>query len=397
MENNNKPKYKSKKVKKNYSRFSIVEEYLNKEFDLRRNQVSGIIECRRKNESNYEPLNEDNIYRELQHQNISFSLNNLMSLLRSGFVPTYDPLATYFNSLPEWDEKTDYVMQLCDFIKVKDQERFNRHFKKMFARCIACAIGDAFNKQAFILMGGQSSGKTTFLRWLCPKELSSYYTENISTDKDSLISLTENFIINLDEMAAMQKIELNGFKSMLSKDTVKIRWPYDKRPKIAKRRANFFGSTNKDEFLNDETGSVRWLCFQVESINWDYKSNIDINLIWAQAFSLFKSGFNYELSSEEISENENVNANHQVTTAEMELLQKYFKPTTKGLPLAEPYTATDIINKFKSEGINLNLSVTNIGRALKLLGIPRVSERVGEAKVSKKVYWLEFIPPTTNN
>lgn len=372
----------------------MVENYLSKYFDFRYNEVANEIESKAKNEKEYSPTNEYNIYRNLQHQNINFSQGNLMALLHSDFVPAYNPLKKYFETLTKWDEQVDHISKLCDFIKAKDQTRFNIQFKKMLVRCVACSLEVAFNKQAFILMGGQNGGKTTLCRWLCPDSLKPYYAENISTDKDSLISLAENFIINLDELASLQKFEINQLKSMISKDEIKVRRPYDKKPTIAKRRANFFGSTNKDEFLTDETGSIRWLCFELDGISWDYKVKIDIDTIWAQAYSLFKNGYKYELTSSEIEENEKINANHQVRTAELELIQTHFEQSEKGKLLAEVFTATDIINKLKATGITqIPLNVTNIGKALKILGFKQVSERVGESKIPKKVYWLRFILP----
>jgi len=243
------------------------------------------------------------------------------------------------------------------------------------------------------LTGGQNTGKSTFIRWLCPESLKKYYTENISTDKDSLISLSENFIINLDELAAMQKIELNALKSMLSRDTVKLRRPYAKRPTTDKRRANFFGSTNKDEFLTDETGTVRWQCFEVEKIDWDY-AKLNKDLIWIQAYSLYKSGFNFKLTNEEIIENEEANIKHQVTTLESELIQKYYSISNKDEDGAKPLTATDIKLKIESIIPHLNLNRIAIGKALKLFGAKQVSERVEGCKFPKYVYWLKEINQT---
>jgi len=57
-------------------------------------------------------------------------------------------------------------------------------------------------------------------------------------------------------------------------------------------------------------------------INWDYSKDINIDDVWRQAYSLYKSGFKYELTAEEIRENELANRQYQVTTVEMEWIQK---------------------------------------------------------------------------
>jgi hypothetical protein len=205
----------------------------------------------------------------------------------------------------------------------------------------------------------------------------------------------QNFIINLDELAALSKMDLNGLKSMLSRDYVKVRLPYDRKATVHKRRASFFGSTNKDEFLNDETGSVRWLCHEILKINWDYKKDLDINLIWAQALALFNSDFKYELTAKEIEENENANAQHQLRSPELEYLTAHFVPAAKGGLLVEAMTATSIINRLREANLtSMNLNVTNMGKALRMAGYTQTTERMGENKVPTKIYFLRFYPTT---
>ena len=72
----------------------------------------------------------------------------------------------------------------------------------------------------------------------------------------------------------LSKKDINHLKSVMSKDEIKTRLPYDKRASVLKRRCSFVGSTNNEEFLSDETGNVRWICFAINSINWDYSNNI---------------------------------------------------------------------------------------------------------------------------
>lgn len=372
------------------NKFLIVEKFLAERYSFRYNEVANEIELKGKDEKEYSPLNENNIYRELQHNNINFSQNNLQALLRSDWVKPFNPIKEYFETLPEWDGQTDYINMLCGYITAKDQERFTRHLKKALVRCIACSLGEAFNKHAFILISRQNSGKSSFIRWFCPPKLKRYYTEHLSQDKDGLISLSDNFIINLDELATMEKGDINKLKSMLSQDTVKLRRPFDRKATTGKRIANFFGSTDKDEFLTDVTGSVRWLCFVIDKIDFDYATGIDIDLLWSQIFSLFKSGFDYKINAADLEENEKANSDFHVRTSEMELIQKYFSPAKKGDEAAEALTATDILQKLRGETLGvLNISAQNIGRALKFLGFEQVTERIGEEKIPRKVYWIK--------
>src|SRR5690606_11930413 len=129
--------------------------------------------------------------------------------------------------------------------------------------------------------------------------------------KEGLFSLTQNFLINLDELASFEKKELNNeFKSVLSESMVRYTPKFANQETTVLRRASFLASTNVMEFLTDETGNVRWVPFVVNSINHDfggkngYAANVDINKVWAQAYSLLKSGFDHQLTPLEITQQE---------------------------------------------------------------------------------------------
>ena len=390
-------KRKSKEFLEDIPLFIKVERFLISLYDLQFNEVTNEIELKTKEESGFQLLNENNLYRVLQHKNIKISMANLMTLLRSDFVKTVNPFIEYFQSLPPWKEgDPDYIEELSNYVTAKDQDNFKNHFRKMLVRCIACALDDRYyNKHALVLVGKtQNTGKSTYIRFLCPPRLNRYISENISfQEKDNLIGLTENFIINIDELAVLNKIEINALKSYFSKEVIKIRHPYDRKPTSTPRRANFFGSTNKSEFLSDETGSVRWLCFEIERIIFEYREEVDIDLVWAQAFSLFQNGFEYQLTKEEIALNENRNQRFQHTSIEIELIQKYFSPGTKESHQAF-FTATDFVNALAEKTIiRTTLNVISIGKALAYLHYERVQEPKDELDFSVKGYYVNFLTP----
>ena len=371
-----------------------TEIFIKSNYDLQYNEVSNEVECKDKDQSEYTPLNENNLFRDLQLSDIKVSMNNLLSLLRSDFVTAINPFHEYFNSLPTWEkDSTDYIDTLANFVKAKDQKQFNHHFKKMLVRTVACALHESyFNKHAFIIIGKkQNTGKSTWIRFLCPPALYKYISENlIYNDKDNQISLSENIIINIDELAALSKVEINGLKSFFSKDKVKIRHPYDKKSKTSARRASFFGSTNKTEFLSDETGSVRWICFEIENIDWTYKSKIEINNVWSQAYYLLKNNFQYQLTAAEISENEQRNKSYQQTSIEMELIQAKYRPGTID-DYDAFYVTTDFVSALsESVPARININTVTIGRALTFLGFERVSKRVDGFDNPTKGYYIKF-------
>ena len=388
------------KNSKNISDFEKVENFITERYDIRNNIVSNKIEFRVKHRdsNDFKELNENNVFRELQKNFISFSINKLKSMLGSDFVEEYNPFVHYFENLPSYQPSVepDYILKLTSYIPVKDKARFETQFKKMLVRSIACSLHNVINKQAFVLVHDQqNSGKTTFLRWLNPPALKHYIAENINTDKDSLIAMCTNFIINMDELATLNKAEINALKSIMSKDVFKGRLPYGAREVNLTRRANIIGSTNNTEFLSDDTGSVRWLCFELaDKLNFDYKKDIDINSIWAQAYHLYKNGFKYELTPSEIAENETVNANHRIITTEQELIQATFAPSSKNALGSIFKCATEIkiilAEKYPTEKLsNLN----NIGKALRVLGFQKESSKIETDKPYPiKGYYVTFKP-----
>lgn len=373
---------------------TIAQQYLEKRYKIRVNVISNTCEYSLLPENKFKELNEDQLYVELHQSKIPCSLNNLKSFLKSDYIKEYNPFKAYFDSLPTWQEgETDYITQLAGYVKTTDQTRFIYHFKKHLVRTVACALQDGvINKQCLTFTGGQDCGKSYFCRFLCPPNLKAYLGENIQTDKDSLIALCENFIINLDELSTLSKADINTLKSFFSKDQVKVRRPYAATATRAQRVASFVGSTNDDEFLTDTTGSVRWLCFEVIGIDWAYSKEIDINQVWAQAYALLKTGFDYQLTRDDIKVNEHINEKYQVITSEMELVARLFNPLKredfdqKNLNHIK-LTSSEIINNYGD--LTQRLNKIRLGKALKYYGFEQTSARKGGTGVSVKVWVLE--------
>jgi predicted P-loop ATPase len=370
-----------------------LESYLSEYFSFRFNEINGNIEFKNHDGKNWEELNEFNIYRKLKLQDIKAGFNDLIFLLKSDFVEKYNPIAEYFGSLNPWKEgDEDNIQKLCGYVKTKQPQRFEKHFKKWLVRAIKCAVEDDYcNKNAIILVGEkQNTGKTSIIRFLVPPALKDYTTENISFDKDSLIALIENIVINLDELATFTKVEINALKSILSKSFIKERHPFERKAKKLPRRASFIGSTNQSEFLTDPTGNVRWLPFEITGIDWNYSKEINIDTIWAQAYTLYKSSFPCDITAEEVKENEEANKQFTMVTVEMELLMKYYQPGTKEEHDVFKTTGeVEIILREKTNNL-IKISNAQLGRAFKILGYERDNRYDKDKGYAIKAYYLKF-------
>ncbi len=385
----------------------IVENFISDRWQIRYNEISVEFEYRDK-ESNdpWQKLNENVIYRQLQHCHIRYSISNLVSLLRSDFVRKYNPFRDYFESLPEWDGG-DYIKELTSCLNIGEgqHQRFYNMLLKWFVRSIACCFGETFNKQAIVIIGSQNNGKSSLLRWFCPPELRNYYKEDIGTDKDSMIAIAQNFIVNIDELSTLQKKDLDSIKSLMSKEYVNVRIPYDRTTSHLTRRCNFVASTDKAEFLTDEAGSVRWICFAINDINWDYRQKMNINNLWAQAYYYYQLGkakYNYQLTRSEIKENEDYNLQFYVKSDEHEAILACFDRADENEHDAI-ITASEAIEIIKA---NRNFATNRlhsrvVGRAMSFLQFVKGDKYLTEKKFAVKGYYVKFkeglnIPQTAN-
>jgi predicted P-loop ATPase len=387
---------KSKKAE-NSPEIERVERFISTKWQIRFNEISVEFEYKTLTAEKWEKLNENNIFRQLQHENFRYSMSNLVSLMRSDFTKKYNPFLDYFTNLPIWNGD-DNILKLTQYLKIgeKQEARLNNQLKKWLVRSIACSFGETFNKQSIVIIGGQNNGKSSFLRWLCPPPLRRYYKEDIGTDKDSMIAIAQNFIINIDELSTLQKKDLDSIKSLMSKESINVRIPYDRTSSLLTRRCNFVASTDKHEFLTDEAGSVRWICFAVDKIDWSYKTQMDINSIWAQAYHLYKSGkhnFNYQLTREEIKENEEYNLQFYIKGDEHEALLHCFNRGTDS-DHDEVITATEAIEIIKG---NRNFAThrynsQTIGRAFRFLQFEKSDKYIAEKRYAIKGYYVKFKP-----
>ena len=361
-----------------WTKYHTIEKHFSNKYNLRFNTTSTDIEVSAKNKNEWKACNEDSIWLDLVKKGISICKSNVVSILKSDFVEEYNPIKYYFENLPAWNGTTDYITEYSRYIKLninENKEDFEYHFKKWCVRSVKCSLIDGYyNKQAFILSDnaiGQNVGKTFYMEYLCPPFLANFMQKDLPKDpKDAKIALAKNMFINLDELSYLSKNDANSLKSLFSETNIKLRLPFGAKDVNVQRIANFVGSTNNITFLNDETGSVRWLCFVIDSIDKSYSQTFDINNLWAQAYALSKDkNFDENLTTEDIKNNEIRNEKFQTPSPEKELIHKHFGQPEKDN--IEYYTSTDILNEV-SKWTTIRLSSIAVGKAMISLKFNRV-------------------------
>lgn len=338
-------------------------------YDFKYNEVTSKIYVKNKGEKNYKEVDDmalNSIYVKCKQQVKGVNFTDFTSVLKSDVCKRYNPFDEYFNNLPQWDGKTDYIKQLSNTINVSSRRKmyWQKFFKKWLIGVVACAIDEPYvNHLIIIFIGKQGVGKTTWLNKLLPKELKEHlFMGTIKDNKDSEVHLSECMFINIDEFETIGRKGLNQLKSKISQQYIRIRRPYGRIQESLVRRASFMASVNDHKILTDSTGNRRFLVFEVNDI--DFKHNVDMRMVYSQCLHLYRNGFQPYLTPKEVEKVNRINEGYVIKSFEEELLMKYFKQTIK--KEGEVLTTTEIwqrINEQSKTHMN-NTSTIVLGKAL---------------------------------
>ena len=358
-----------------------LENFLSTRYVFRHNIVSGKLEFKivSSNRSRLPSLRgglgwgvmndfiENSMLRECLKGRIKTNLSSLRNLLYSDFCELFNPFEDYFFNLPTYDENTDYITELANTITTTKQDLWQQCFKKWLVAMVGCVLDEkVINHTVIVFSGKQGLGKTTWVEKLVPKPLKEYlFSGTINpNNKDTLVQLAECMLINLDELENLNRSEIGSLKEIITKTQIRMRKAYGHNNETMPRRASFAGSVNTAQFLNDSTGSRRFLCFELEGIK--YQHDVDINRAFSQALFLFKSGFRFWFDQEEIKSITENNEQYQLHSPEEELLLTWFSPCERNeanIFLNASQIAAKLAEKAK---INITDGTINkLGKALK--------------------------------
>lgn len=147
-----------------------------------------------------------------------------------------------------------------------------------------------------VLVGPQGSRKSTTLAKLGK----SWFSDSLYTvqGKEAYEQLQGFWIIEMGEMAATRKAELEQIKQFISKQSDSYRAAYARRTKERPRQCAFFGSTNDDEFMRDTTGGRRFWPVTVTDAGRTRADSLTedvIDQIWAEIVTRYRAGESWYL------------------------------------------------------------------------------------------------------
>ena len=370
-----------------------TEIFLNSNFDLRKNLLTGVAEYREKfsDDQRFRPLTEE-VRNDMTLRATELGLKawdrNVNRFIDSTRIEQYDPVNTWLDHLPAWDGH-DYIAELAKRVPTS-QPHWEKYLRYWLIGMVAQwresdkqLTGNALTP---LLIGRQGCGKTRFCKIILPPELRDYYNDklNFKNEFDLNITLTSFALINIDEFDKTTNSQQIVLKYLLSSSDVKFRPPYGKTIKLYRRYTSFIGTTNQMKPLVDPTGSRRFVCVGVEG-NIDFSDTLYHEQLFAQALHLFNKGEQFWLNDDEIKTLIEENEPYQKLNDLVEMIGESFR-RPKETEQAKWWSLGDISHLLAERYANFDPETPfqKIGNALNDVQFNFKSKR----KTNHMEYWL---------
>ena len=359
-----------------------VELFLNENYCFRRNVLNGKVEFAEKSDTgNWRPLTQEalnSIIRRAKKEQIcekGSPKTEIVEFVYSEDVPVHNPIGDYLKQLPRWDGK-NHIGQLFGRLPgiTTEQQGF-------LATWLLSAVAHWLqmdtlhgNECVPTLIGAQGCGKTTFFHRLLPTELRQYYLDhlNLSNKFDKEMALTNNLLVNLDELDAIRPSQHAALKQTLSKSKVNGRPIYGCSQEDRPRFASFVATTNNPHPLTDATGSRRYICLLIPDGQYiDNSGEIDYGQLYAQVIhELTVAKTPYWFSNDEVARIQQLNQNYLLKKDISEMVEICFRKPKEG-EVGKLMNSKMLLEHIQHAYPSIDISHGNkvrVGQAMKTLG-----------------------------
>ena len=355
-----------------------IEAFLTEHVKLRRNVITSRTEFL--DEVTWRPISDtkvNSLWKDMAKMK-RVNVQDIYRIIESDFVWEFHPFREYLDSLTPTPspngEGRDYIHELAETVRVKggdeEQELFYLYLKKWLVAMVAAWVDESVvNNVILVLIGEQGSYKTTWFNYLLPPELKQYFytkTNSNRMTKDDLLTLAQYGLVCCEELDTMSPRDLNQLKAAVTMPSIDERAAYAHYHEHRKHIASFCGTGNNVQFLSDPTGNRRWLPFEIEQIRNPRDHPFNYEGIYAEAYRLYMSGFQFWFDQNEIRRLSRHNEHYETPKQERELVDVFFRKPHE----LEGGEFMPVSRAMQIVGGNtvLTLSDVRLGRAFRDLG-----------------------------
>ncbi len=203
----------------------------------------------------------------------------------------FHPIQDYLCNL-KWDGKPRLDTMLNRHLGVAVNEYTTAVSRKILCAAVARVFEPGCKSDhCAILIGHQGGGKSSFVHLLCADP--GWFGDDVQkvTSKEVIESTAGRWIIELSELQAFSKTEVESLKAFISRQVDTARGAYRKFSKDNPRRFIFIGTTNDQHFLKDETGNRRFWPIQCTIPQVNFEAVVaERDQLWAEAFIKYRAG-----------------------------------------------------------------------------------------------------------
>ena len=176
-----------------------------------------------------------------------------------------------------------------------------------------------------VLVGPQGVGKSTIIAKLA-RDWFSDSLKNLD-GKEASGHLQSSWIFEMGELAAMKKGEVEEIKAFITKQSDSYRVAYERVVSEFPRKCVFIGTTNRNDFLRDQTGNRRFWAITTNPMNRKYEINefTDevVGQVWAEVMILYKQGEKLYLGFKTGKEARLIQESHMESDPRIGLIEEY--------------------------------------------------------------------------
>lgn len=167
-----------------------------------------------------------------------------------------NPLVAWLRGLV-WDGRPRLDTWLTTYCGAEDSSYTRAVGTTWLQAAVARAICPGIKADgALVFEGHQGKGKSSVLGILGGE----WFTDDVRDleSKDAVQAIGRAWIVELAELSALSRSEIESVKAFVTRRVDRYRPPYGRRVIEAPRRCVFAGSTNRDTYLQDPTGNRRF-------------------------------------------------------------------------------------------------------------------------------------------